>query len=154
MPSPFPRMAIVVTPEQHTLLMRLASLQGRSAASYVRHLVDLATPSLRALLTPLEAAQAEQDALDDGFQYALEQALQEADDDLEAQLEFFDPLGIDDALHGPAAGAQSQSGREEHSDSAPAASPATPPSSNTGVRSSGPARKSRALKSVSGGRNG
>ncbi|MFX5245296.1 hypothetical protein ABTD35_21185, partial [Acinetobacter baumannii] len=68
MPSPFPRLTIVLTHEQHHLLSRLASIQQKSQASYVRHLVDLATPSLRALLTPLEQAVAEQEAMDDNLQ--------------------------------------------------------------------------------------
>lgn len=104
MPSPFPRLAIVVTPEQHRLLSRLSALQGRSQASYVRHLLDLATPSLRALLTPLERAEAEQEALDEGFQCWLEEGLREAEEDLEQQLEFFDPLGIEEALETAEAG--------------------------------------------------
>lgn len=138
MPSPFPRLTIVLTHEQHHLLSRLASIQQKSQASYVRHLVDLATPSLRALLTPLEQAVAEQEAMDDNLQMALEQGLQEAEDELEAQLEFADALGVQEALEAEweaswgvddaCAGERSQTARASSSEAA------GPPYCNTGVR--------------------
>lgn len=56
MPTPNPRMAIVVSAEQHELLMELGALQGRSAASYVRELLDMATPMFRAVLPLLRAS--------------------------------------------------------------------------------------------------
>jgi len=55
-PTPNPRMAIVVTAEQHQLLVELGALQGRSAASYVRELVDMATPMFKAVLPVLRAS--------------------------------------------------------------------------------------------------
>lgn len=88
MPTTLPRIAIVLAPEQHRLLMRLSALQGRSAASYVRHLVDMATPSLRAILEPLERLRAEEESMDENLQAALAEMLAEADDELDDQLAF------------------------------------------------------------------
>lgn len=134
MPSPFPRLAIVLSPEQHLLLSRLSKLQGRSQASYVRQLLDLATPRLRALLTPLEAAQAEAEHYDEGFQHALQEALQEADEELEQQLELLDPLGIEAAIEGVGVGSVQ---------AAPA--PTEAPSSNTGVSLADPGSDERII---------
>ncbi len=49
MPTPNPRLSVVVSQEQHELLTDLAGLENRSAASYVRQLLDGATPLLRSL---------------------------------------------------------------------------------------------------------
>jgi hypothetical protein len=138
MPSPFPRISIVLTHEQHHLLTRLASIQQKSQASYVRHLVDLATPSLRALLTPLEQAVAEQEAMDENLQMALEQGLQEAEEELEAQLEFGDALGVQQALEAQweESWGVDDADAGERPQTAPASSTeaAGPPYCNTGVR--------------------
>lgn len=138
MPSPFPRLTIILTPEQHHLLTRLSALQGRSQASYVRRLVDLATPHLRALLTPLERAQAEEEAMDEGFQMALQDALQDAEEELEEQLELADFLGVQEALESqeeapPADGDTDTSERPQDASVSPPEA-ALPPYSNTGVR--------------------
>ena len=90
MPTKLPRLAIVLAPEQHRLLMRLSLLQGRPASSYVRHLVDLATPSLRATLEPLERIRAEEAALNESLQAGLEEMLCEADEELTDQLDLLD----------------------------------------------------------------
>jgi hypothetical protein len=120
MPSVLPRLTVVVTPEQHQLLARLGALQGRSQASYVRQLLDLATPSLRAILTPLERAEAEEEAMDETFQEVLNEQLREADEDLEEQLHLLDPLGIQEAADGAA--------RADRSDSEDRTDRAGPPS--------------------------
>ena len=55
MPTPNPRLLVVVTPEQHELLADLAKLQGRSSASFLRELLDNATPILRSLRKTMRA---------------------------------------------------------------------------------------------------
>lgn len=42
-----PRLNVTVTPEQHALLLELSELNGGSAASYLRQMLDQATPVLR-----------------------------------------------------------------------------------------------------------
>ena len=42
-----PRVNVVVTPEQHRLLMALARHQNRSAASLVREMIDAAEPHMK-----------------------------------------------------------------------------------------------------------
>lgn len=56
MPTALPRLNVVLTHEQHALLLELAALQGRSAASYLREMVDAATPLLRATVPTLRLA--------------------------------------------------------------------------------------------------
>jgi len=110
MPTKLPRLAIVLAPEQHRLLMRLSMLQGRPAASYVRHLLDLATPSLRATLEPLERIRAEEAALNESLQAGLEQMLCEADEELTDQLELLDWTSEqDDGAEGTGARSQDAS---------------------------------------------
>ena len=58
MPTRLPRLNVTISEEQHALLMRLGALQGRSAASYLRELLDASTPFLAALMPTLEAAKA------------------------------------------------------------------------------------------------
>lgn len=53
-----PRINVALTPEQHSLLLELGSLQGRSAASYLREMLDGAMPMLRDLMPVLRAAAA------------------------------------------------------------------------------------------------
>lgn len=59
-----PRLSVVVTPEQRTLLAALGASQGRSAASYLSDLLDHFTPSLRALVPALARAQQAAEGLD------------------------------------------------------------------------------------------
>ena len=54
-----PRINVVVSPEQHSLLMELGALQGRSASSFIREMLDAAEPMLAAQL-PLWRAVVEQ----------------------------------------------------------------------------------------------
>jgi hypothetical protein len=97
---------VVISPAQYRLLSRLSLLQERSQASYVRRLLDLATPSLQAILEPLERATAEEEAFDRDFQEQIDRELDDADEELRNQLSMFDPLELADAL--AAAPAQSE----------------------------------------------
>lgn len=56
MPTLNPRLSVVVTPHQRGLLSALGAHQGRSAASYLRMILDSATPHLAALLAALDHA--------------------------------------------------------------------------------------------------
>ena len=55
MPTKNPRLMITLTEEQRAVLDELGELQGRSAASFVRELVDAATPLLQSLATVMRA---------------------------------------------------------------------------------------------------
>lgn len=135
MPSPFARVSIVVSQEQHHILMRLATLQGRSQASYVRRVLDIATPALAALLVPLEAADEAEGEFDHDAHYALMQELREEDENL-AQLRFEDFEDLEERDDPPRAandvGAPAATPRSED-ETATIAKPAHP-YSNTGVR--------------------
>jgi hypothetical protein len=54
MPTPNPRLSVVVTPHQRDVLAALGAHQGRSAASYLRTILDASTPHLVALLAALD----------------------------------------------------------------------------------------------------
>lgn len=58
MPSKLPRVNVAVSVEQHELLMELGRLQHRSASSYLRELLDAATPALALILPVLRAREA------------------------------------------------------------------------------------------------
>lgn len=60
MPTRNPRVNICVTDAQHRMLMELGKLQGRSAASIVREMLDASTEMLGALLPIYRAAAQEQ----------------------------------------------------------------------------------------------
>lgn len=62
MPTKLPRLNVTVTEEQHALLLELAKLNGGSAASYMRQMLDAATPLLRATVPALRMAAEEMDA--------------------------------------------------------------------------------------------
>lgn len=63
MPTPYPRVNIVVTVEQYALLSELAELDNRrSVAAIVRELVDQVTPLLRATVPAMRAAKQELDS--------------------------------------------------------------------------------------------
>lgn len=58
MAAKHPRINVTVTPDQHRLLLALGELEGRSASSYLRQLLDQAQPVFEALLPVyLQAAQ-------------------------------------------------------------------------------------------------
>ncbi len=58
MPTQLPRLNVTVTREQHALLLELASLDPdtRSAAGFIRDLLDQVTPLLRATVAAMLAA--------------------------------------------------------------------------------------------------
>lgn len=62
MPTQLPRVNVSVTPEQHALLLEMASLdKGRSASGFLREMLDQVTPLLRATVAAMRAAAQEQD---------------------------------------------------------------------------------------------
>lgn len=77
MPTKLPRLNVTVTEEQHELLLELAALQGRSAASYLREMVDAATPLLRAAVPPLRLAAQELELTREQAADALREPLQQ-----------------------------------------------------------------------------
>lgn len=84
---------MVLTREQHQLLLRLSkSDHGQSAASYVRGLLDFATPHLTRLVNTIEALEAQEFDNDRQLQEALARELEDADNDLGDQLSLLDPL--------------------------------------------------------------
>lgn len=70
-----PRVNVVVTKQQHQLLVELGALQGRSAASFLREMLDTAEPLLAAALpvwrTIKEQAQAQPEMLRKAIETAL-----------------------------------------------------------------------------------
>lgn len=140
MPTRLPRLNVTVTEEQHRLLLRLGELQGRSAASYLRELLDASTPVLRALepmleaqRTALEQTASEQTASMEVLARSLfSSAIDGADP---AQLDMIDHIASLMANMGSdaaEAAAQARSGREEHRACAAADVASTPPSCNYG----------------------
>jgi hypothetical protein len=55
MPTKLPRVTVAVTEEQFDILTRSARVQRRPVSSFIRELLDAATPGLRAMLPILEA---------------------------------------------------------------------------------------------------
>lgn len=147
MPTSLPRLSVVLTPEQHHLLTRLAELQGRSASSYVRRLIDVATPSLRSLAASLGDVEATTAAIDDNAQAAIDHMVAEAEDELADQL---DLLGLcDDGDED-----QEEAGeRAALADRPPPPTEVRPPYSNTGVRVPQNGGNPSFSNSVTGGRN-
>lgn len=121
MPTRLPRLNVTVSEEQHALLMRLGALQGRSAASYLRELLDASTPFLTALAPTLDAARA-------GELQAIEHQAAAAED---LARSLFASTSAD------------QLDLVEHLASVLLSDATGPPSSNTGVSSSGPRREKR-----------
>lgn len=123
-PTSFPRITVAITPEQHALLTRLGVLQKRSAASYVRQLLDTAQPALQRILAPLEAASALADRYEDDLASEAERWLSEEQQALRDQMSFLDHTGfLDGSQLPPAADGEEEEGGSQ------------PPYSNTGVRS-------------------
>lgn len=131
MPTRSPRVNVCVTPSQHQLLKELAEIQGCSAASLVREMVDAAEPMMR---RTLELARVVRNAQGASREAALE-AMKAVLDEIQqltgesGQGSLFEALM--DEIDGSEAAAPARSGATE--DVA-----ASPPSSNTGVRSAGP----------------
>lgn len=131
-----PRVNVVVTEEQHRLLLDLGALQHRSAASYLRELLDAATPLLRATLPILQASRSAMEDQPDALQKAAQDALEQVvgpdwrQMDLEAHLAaLVRSTGFAAGVGGADASESSQSA------AAPPTPACRPPYSNTGVRS-------------------
>lgn len=136
MPTRLPRLNVTVSDEQHALLLRLGALQGRSAASYLRELLDASTPFLTALLPTLEAAQAGEERRS-AEQAASVEALartfmQGADPDQLDLLEHIAGVMLAEVSPG---GRGEADASESAQPLAASPLPGAPPSSNTGVRS-------------------
>jgi hypothetical protein len=155
MPTPHPRLSVIVTADQHALLASLGALQGRSAASYVREIVDASTPHLRVLLATLQAASRSTDdlpALLAQVSAEVVRRLEPYDELNHAQLDLIADIleahGLDEMSV-----AVSDLGDRERSEPVPIAD-ADPPYSNTGVRLTGPggvSRKKRQKTAISQG---
>jgi len=79
MPSRSPRINVVVTDEQHGMLLELGALQGRSAASFLREMLDAATPMLRTALPVWRAAAAQAEEQPEALRQAIHDALGEVE---------------------------------------------------------------------------
>ena len=118
MPTNNPRIAVVVTSDQHKLLTELGELQGRSAASFLREMLDAGTPMLEAMLPVYRAAQAQIAMQPEALQMAIREALA-AVDGKRAQLDLLKLLAASEANSANDAGdATGPSGARE--DAAPA----------------------------------
>lgn len=76
LPTKLPRLNVTVTPEQHALLLELAELNGRSAASYLRDMVDRITPTLRAVVPMMREAARETEISREHAQGMIDDVLQ------------------------------------------------------------------------------
>ncbi len=103
MPKRLPRVNVTVTPEQHALLLELASLQGGSAAAFLRQMLDQVTPLLRATVPALRSATQEVNSAQHGLNQILS-AARDAGLDTQAYL-------FDDPSPGPPAPSASEGGR-------------------------------------------
>lgn len=123
-PTSFPRITVVITPEQHALLTRLGVLQRRSVASYVRQLLDTAQPALERILAPLEAANALVAKYDDDMAAEAHHWLSQEEQALDEQLSLLDHTGfLDGSQPSPTADGEEAEGEGQ------------PPYNNMGVRS-------------------
>jgi uncharacterized protein (DUF1778 family) len=89
-----PRINVVVTEDQHQLLMELGELQGRSASSFLREMLELTAPMLKATLTALKTAAAVAEKQPEEARKILDQAfaLPEENDDQPTLLQFLGHL--------------------------------------------------------------
>lgn len=133
MPTKQPRVNVTITDHQHALLMELGSLQGRSASSFLREMLDAATPMLDATLpiyrAAAEQAQMQPEALQSAITTVLGQLDEKSDQlDLLRLLSTIVPTVANDG-EGEAERTAASGASED------ALPPTTPPSSNTGVSS-------------------
>lgn len=101
-----------MTKEQHALLLELAELQGRSAASYLREMLDSATPLLRSILPAFRLAAEQMDATKEETAKVLEEPLRK----LQAmgmldQLDLLDSLPASPEASGSSAASGSERGK-------------------------------------------
>ena len=148
MPTRLPRLNVTVSDEQHALLLRLGALQGRSAASYLRELLDASTPFLVALLPTLEAAQAGEERRSAEQAATVEALARSLVQDADAnQLDLLEHIATVMLAEASAGGGNAGAERERAARDRVAVPPPVPPSSNTGVRSglTGGSRGGRAV---------
>jgi hypothetical protein len=88
-----------MTEEQHALLLELGALQGRSAASYLREMLDGAMPMLRELMPVLRTAAAHTEQQPEVMAKEAQDAIRAALDGIEDQR---DQLNLLELLVGPA----------------------------------------------------
>lgn len=74
MPTPNPRISVVVTPERHELLRRLASLQQSSMAQIINETMEMVYPVLERVCVVLEAANKAQETRKDGLRQIVSKA--------------------------------------------------------------------------------
>lgn len=79
MPTRSPRLNVVLTDEQHSLLLELGQLQNRSASSYLREMLDAAMPMLRSALPIWRAAAQQAEAQPEALQQAIRDVLSEVE---------------------------------------------------------------------------
>lgn len=126
-----PRVNVCVSPVQHELLRKLAHLQGCSAASLVKSMLDAAEPLMLKTVAILDIAEDAKGETKEAARNALQAVLEELHA-LSGETGQLDLLNL-------LSGVPSGHGAVPHSPSgARAEGSAPPPSSNTGVRS--PAR--------------
>jgi hypothetical protein len=132
MPTSNPRLMIVVTPEQRDMLAELGKLQDRSAASFVRELVDAATPMFRQLLPVMRAHAEAIDGQPVKMEEAVLEVLRSAYGDDPAQLDMVEHINAI-AAHMEAETAQEgRSDRSVSEDRTDLSAPHSPPSCNYG----------------------
>lgn len=96
MPAVNPRIGVVVSTHQHALLTELGALQSRSTASFLRELLDAATPMLEAMLPVYRAAAAQVAMQPEALQMAIRDALADVDGK-RAQLDLLKLLAASEA---------------------------------------------------------
>jgi hypothetical protein len=169
LPTKLPRINVTVTQAQHGLLLELGRLQGRSASSLLRELLDATTPTLQALLPAMRtAADLTNKAAGElaSVQDATREAVRGSLGQVEAQWELAG-LALDDALQEAFAGScddagagvvsgdgEDRSERPASEDRSGAANPTQPPYSNTGVSFADGGRSGRPVRATSGSVSG
>lgn len=74
MPTRLPRVNVTVTEEQHSLLSEMATLNGGSAAGFVRQLLDQVTPLLRVVVPAMRTASEEMSTAQESLNAILREA--------------------------------------------------------------------------------
>ena len=75
MPAKSPRLNVTISDHQHAVLLEIGKLQGRSAASYLREMVDASMPMLEAMLPVFRAAAMQEAMRPEALQTAIRSAL-------------------------------------------------------------------------------
>lgn len=77
MPTAKPRVQVILEPQTHAVIERLAILQGRSRGAVIADLIDSVAPSLTRTVSLLEAAQAAPESVKAGLRSVVEGVHQE-----------------------------------------------------------------------------